>query len=186
VLRKLNPGARLVRSVRGQVPLAEVLDTGRYDPVTAASAPGWAEELAGSHTPETEEYGIRSVTYRADRPFHPARLAAALESWRGVVRSKGFCHLATRPDTVAVWSQAGPNMTIEPGELIDGVTARQELVFIGVDLDRDEPRRRLDPALLTDAEFAAGPAAWRLFDDPLPAWEEHDHSEHPHGGHVQV
>jgi G3E family GTPase len=178
LLRKLNPNARLVRSRRGVVDMVDVLDTGRYDPVTAATSPGWAEELAGSHTPETEEYGIRSVTYRADRPFHPARLAAALEGWEGVLRSKGFCHIASRPHTLAVWSQAGPNLSIEPGELLDGHAARQELVFIGVDLDRDEPRRRLDPALLTDAELAAGPSGWRLLDDPLPPWDDleaHDH-----------
>lgn len=178
LLRKLNPAARLVRAQRGVVDLVEVLDTGRYDPVTAASAPGWAAELAGSHVPETEEYGIRSVTYRASRPFHPARLAAALEDWQGVLRSKGFCHLASRPDTLAVWSQAGPNLTIEPGELLGNASPGQELVFIGVDLDPDEPRRRLDPALLTDAEFAGGPTLWRGLADPLPVWEEdtHDHS----------
>ncbi|MEU4768057.1 GTP-binding protein [Actinosynnema sp. NPDC023794] len=180
LLRKLNPNARLIRSHRGVVEPAEVLDTGRYDPVTAATSPGWAEELTGSHTPETEEYGIRSVTYRADRPFHPARLAAALEDWHGVVRSKGFCHIASRPHTLAVWSQAGPNLTIEPGELLDGHTARQELVFIGIDLDRDEPRHRLDPALLTDAELAAGPAAWRRFDDPLPPWDDLEAHLHEH------
>ncbi|ATE55910.1 GTP-binding protein [Actinosynnema pretiosum] len=180
LLRKLNPSARLVRSTRGAVDLAEVLDTGRYDPVTAATSPGWAEELAGSHTPETEEYGIRSTTYRADRPFHPARLADALADWEGVVRSKGFCHLASRPNTVAVWSQAGPHLTIEPGEQIDGHTARQELVFIGVDLDVDEPRRRLDPVLLTDAELAEGPTAWRRYPDPLPAWDDLEAHSHQH------
>jgi len=178
LLRKLNPNARLLRSHRGTIDLAEVLDTGRYDPVTAATSAGWAEELAGTHTPETEEYGIRSVTYRADRPFHPARLAAALADWEGVVRSKGFCHLATRPDTLAVWSQAGPTLTIEPGELLDDHTARQELVFIGIDLDRAEPRRRLDPALLTDAELAEGPTAWKSYDDPLPPWDDLDTHEH--------
>jgi G3E family GTPase len=180
LLRRLNPTARLIRSHRGVVGLADVLDTGRYDPVAAATAPGWAEELAGSHIPETEEYGIRSVTYRADRPFHPARLAAALQDWEGVVRSKGFCHIASRPHTLAVWSQAGPNLTIEPGELLGGHAARQELVFIGIGLDRDEPRRRLDPALLTDDELAAGPTAWRRMDDPLPAWEDLDAHSHAH------
>ncbi|CAL9463010.1 Putative metal chaperone YciC [Actinosynnema sp. ALI-1.44] len=180
LLRGLNPNARLVRARRGVVDLAEVLDTGRYDPVTAATAPGWARELAGSHTPETEEYGIRSVTYRADRPFHPARLVAALADWEGVVRSKGFCHIASRPHTLAVWSQAGPNLTIEPGELLDGHTARQELVFIGIGLDPDEPRRRLDPALLTDAELAGGPAAWRQLDDPLPLWDDVEPHDHDH------
>lgn len=48
----------------------------------------------------------------------------------------------------------------------------------------DEPRhdrRRLDPALLTDAELAAGPTAWRRLDDPLPPWDDldlHDHEHH--------
>lgn len=180
LLRKLNPNARLVRAGHGVIDLTEVLDTGRYDPITAASSPGWAEELAGNHTPETEEYGIRSVTYRADRPFHPARLATALSDWDGVLRSKGFCHIASRPHTLAIWSQAGPNMTIEPGELLTGHTAAQELVFIGVGLDPDEPRRRLDPALLTDAELAAGPYAWRRFDDPLPAWDDPEPHHHEH------
>jgi G3E family GTPase len=179
VLRRLNPSARLLHTRQGAVPLAEVLDTGRYDPITAAQAPGWAAELAGGHTPETEEYGIRSVTYRASRPFHPARLMEALADWEGVLRSKGFCHIATRPDVLAVWSQAGPNLVLEPGQLLDAPQARQELVFIGVDLDVTEPARRLDPALLTDSELAAGPAGWRTFEDPLPEWdisELHDHS----------
>ncbi|WP_156755572.1 GTP-binding protein [Actinokineospora pegani] len=180
LLRKLNPSARLLRSHRGAVPLSDVLDTGRYDPVTAATAAGWAEELAGTHTPETEEYGIRSTTYRADRPFHPARLVTALADWEGVIRSKGFCHIATRPDTLAVWSQAGPTLTIEPGELLHTPTARQELVFIGIGLDPAEPARRLDPALLTDTELAEGPAAWKTYEDPLPAWDDLDTHDHSH------
>ncbi|WP_419503925.1 GTP-binding protein [Lentzea aerocolonigenes] len=182
VLRRLNPTARLVRTRQGVVDLAEVLDTGRYDPVTAAQAPGWAAELAGGHTPETEEYGIRSVTYRASRPFHPARLVAALDGWEGVLRSKGFCHIASRPDVLAVWSQAGPNLVLEPGQLLGTPHARQELVFIGVGLDLDEPCRRLDPALLTDAELAAGPVHWRAFEDPLPEWDISDLHAHHFGG----
>ncbi|USX55596.1 GTP-binding protein [Lentzea sp. HUAS12] len=178
LLRRLNPSARLLHTRRGVVELAEVLGTGLYDPITAAQAPGWAQELAGGHTPETEEYGIRSVTYRASRPFHPARLAEALSDWEGVLRSKGFCHIATRPDVLAVWSQAGPNLVIEPGELLDSPQARQELVFIGVDLDVAEPARRLDPALLTDQELAAGPEVWGTFSDPLPEWDRDDLHDH--------
>ncbi|SMD25188.1 GTP-binding protein [Kibdelosporangium aridum] len=178
VLRRMNPTARMIRAQHGAVDLSEVLDTGRYDPITAAQTPGWAAELAGGHTPETEEYGIRSVTYRASRPFHPERLMTALSDWDGVLRSKGFCHIATRPDVLAVWSQAGPNLTLEPGQLLEKPVARQELVFIGVGLDLDEPRRRLDPALLTDAEFATGPEYWRTLVDPLPVWDTADLHEH--------
>jgi G3E family GTPase len=182
VLRQLNPTARMLRARHGVVPLPEVLDTGRYDPVTAANSPGWAAELTGTHTPETEEYGIRSVTYRAARPFHPARLLAALTDWTGVLRSKGFCRIATRPEVLAVWSQAGPNLSLEPGQLLGdrGRMPGQELVFIGIGLDPDEPRRRLDPALLTDAELAGGPDAWRRLEDPLPPWDDADlHDHHP-------
>jgi len=83
------------------------------------------------------------------------------------------------PVTVlAVWSQAGPNLTLEPGQLLESPQARQELVFIGVDLDLDEPRRRLEPALLTDEEFAAGPGHWRTLEDPLPEWDLADLHEH--------
>ncbi|MFE3291891.1 GTP-binding protein [Rhodococcus sp. NPDC059234] len=172
-LRRLNPSARLLRTVAGVVDLAEVLDTGRYDPCLAALAPGWDDELAGGHTPETEEYGIRSVTYRAGRPFHPARLESALAEMRGLLRSKGFCWIASRPAVAAIWSQAGPNLTIEPAQLWAGadLAPSQELVFIGVRLDVHAPRRILDRALLTDDEMSAGPRAWRRYPDPLPAWD---------------
>ncbi len=186
VLRRLNPAALIVTSHQGVVDLADVLDTGRYDPITAAQAPGWAAELAGSHTPETEEYGISSVTYRAARPFHPTRLVAALEGWDGVLRSKGFCRIATRPDVLAVWSQAGPNLTFEPGELIGASDAvGQELVFIGLGVTITDTYRRLDAALLTDVELAAGPDAWRSYPDPLPLWDDSDlHDSHLHDSHL--
>ncbi|WP_233159043.1 GTP-binding protein [Pseudonocardia sp. MH-G8] len=163
-----------------------MLDTGRYDPVLAAKAPGWATELAGSHTPETEEYGISSTVYRADRLFHPQRLLEALDGWEGVLRSKGFCRIATRPDALAVWSQAGPNLVFEPGQLLGpDDRAGTELVFIGVGLDPAEPHRRLDPALLTDAELAEGAQRWRCWPDPLPGWASEPHG-HVHDGHVHV
>ncbi|MEU8900739.1 GTP-binding protein [Nocardia sp. NPDC048505] len=178
-VRRLNPRARVLRTVRGAVDLAEVLGTGRYNPVVAAAAEGWAEELAGGHVPETEEYGISSLTYTADRPFHPERLAAALDQLRGMLRSKGFCWLASRPELAAVWSQAGPNLTFEPAAWWSGleIPAGQELVFIGVRLAAEEVRELLDSALLSDAEYAGGQALWRSLPDPFPAWGAlHEHA----------
>ncbi|MGV9612634.1 GTP-binding protein [Nocardia xishanensis] len=178
-VRRLNPRARVLRAERGVVELGEVLGTGRYNPVVAAEAEGWAEELAGGHVPETEEYGIRSITYTAERPFHPARLASALDQLRGMLRSKGFCWIASRANLAAIWSQAGPNLTFEPAAWWSSleVPAGQEIVFIGVKLDGDRVRALLDDALLTDAEFTAGPELWAEFDDPFPAWGElHEHA----------
>ncbi|MFR9752443.1 GTP-binding protein [Nocardia sp. 004] len=177
-LRRLNPSADLRRIQHGRVDLAAVLDTGRYDPVSAAETPGWDEEAAGGHTPETEEYGIRSHTYRSDRPFHPARLAQFLDGLRGVLRSKGFCWIASRPEFAAVWSQAGPNLTFEPAQYwsVAAEEPGQELVFIGIRLDIDSLHSALDTALLTDTELAAGPDTWRDYPDPFPAWPSlHEH-----------
>lgn len=177
-VRRLNPRAHVLRTEKGVVALDEVLGTGRYNPVVAAEAEGWAEELAGGHTPETEEYGISSLTYTADRPFHPERLGDALSGLRGMLRSKGFCWIASRPELAAIWSQAGPNLTFEPGAWWSSleVPAGQEIVFIGVHLDKAAVRRALDAALLTDAEFAAGPAGWAGYADPFPAWGDlHEH-----------
>ncbi|MEV5836222.1 GTP-binding protein [Nocardia sp. NPDC052112] len=171
-VRRLNPRAHVLRTERGVVDLAEVLATGRYNPVVAAESEGWAEELAGGHTPETEEYGIRSLTYTADRPFHPERLADVLAQLRGMLRSKGFCWLATRPDLAVVWSQAGPDLVFEPAAWWSAVEvpAGQEIVFIGVELDTVHIRALLDAALLTDDEFSAGPTTWTTYPDPFPTW----------------
>ncbi|CAM4215283.1 GTP-binding protein [Nocardia ninae] len=178
-VRKLNPRAHVLRTTNGVVELSEVLGTGRYNPVVAAEAEGWDEELAGGHTPETEEYGIRSLTYTADRPFHPLRLSEALGELRGLLRSKGFCWIASRATLAAVWSQAGPNLVFEPAAWWSAleVPAGQEIVFIGIKLDRDKVRALLANALLTDAEFAAGSAEWAGYPDPFPAWGElHEHA----------
>jgi G3E family GTPase len=172
VLRRLNPSARILCTDHGRVPLSDVLGTGLFDPDLAAQAPGWDEELAGGHPPETEEYGISSVTFRAGRPFHPQRLDEALDQLRGLLRSKGFCWIASRPDLAAVWSQAGPNLMIEPAQYwaTADFPPGQELVFIGVKLDRDRVLSLMTSALLTDAELADGPRAWVSYPDPLPRW----------------
>ncbi len=83
VLRAMNRDARLVLSEQGNVPLHEVLDTGRYDFVKAQLAPGWMQALRGQHTPETEEYGITSFVYRSRRPFHPGDRAGQCDPQQG-------------------------------------------------------------------------------------------------------
>lgn len=172
VLRRLNPAAKIVPADHGRVALSEVLDTGLFDPDMAAESPGWADEVANGHSPETEEYGISSMTFRAQRPLHPQRLHVALERLQGVLRSKGFCWIASRPDIAAIWSQAGPNLAIEPAQnwSTAGFPAGQEIVFIGVKLDRNQVLDLMQSALLTDTELAEGPQRWVDYPDPLPPW----------------
>jgi G3E family GTPase len=197
ILRSLNPRARIEVARFGKVPLDRVLDTGLFDFSAAAQAPGWLAEMRGEHVPETIEYGIGSFTYQARRPFHPQRFWDLIHSeWAGVLRSKGFFWLASRPELAGSWSQAGGACRHGPaGYWWDAVPQshwpedpehrarileksqgewgdrRQELVFIGMDMDEAGIRARLDACLLTDAEMALGRAGWMKFPDPFPAWE---------------
>ncbi len=51
---------------------------------------------------------------------------------------------------------------------------RQELVFIGQDLDRALLLAELESCLLTEEEIAEGADAWRGYDDPFTSWDEAD------------
>ncbi|MFE5911937.1 GTP-binding protein [Streptomyces wedmorensis] len=144
-LSRLNPEARIVPAVRGRVPLEHVLGTGLFDVERAQQAPGWVKELNGDHVPETEEYGISSLVFRSELPFHSGRLwtfvTETLDSgvFGRVLRSKGFFRLATRPRVTGLWSQAGAVARFEPsGALGPDTTQGQELVFIGTGLRADD------------------------------------------------
>jgi G3E family GTPase len=196
ILRHLNPRARLIRAAYGVVPLAAVLDTRAFDFDQACRTPGWLAVLRGEERADTERYGISSFVYRARRPFHPRRLWAAVhDQWPGVLRSKGFFWLATRPAVAAEWAQAGGVFRHRPAGLwwadtrtadwpadteslreiardwMDGFgDRRQQIVIIGRHMNEWELCRRLDQCLLTDAEMALGKDGWRRFADPFPVW----------------
>ncbi|MHA6298077.1 zinc metallochaperone GTPase ZigA [Devosia sp. CAU 1758] len=198
IIRALNPVARIIETDWADVPLDAVLDTGLFDLDRAQENPLWFKELNGftDHIPETEEYGIRSFVYRAKRPFNPMLLAEFINTpWPGVVRSKGFFWLATRPQHVGELSQAGAlTRTSRRGRWWASVpqdrwpdddewrTAmksyldpewgdrRQELVFIGMDpMDEQALRKALDACLVTAQCFT--PAAWARLPDPFPSWQ---------------
>jgi G3E family GTPase len=198
ILRGLNPRARIEVSEFGRVPLDRVLDTKLFDFEEASEAPGWLKEMRGEHTPETEEYGITSFAWRARRPMHPQRFWDLINSeWPGVVRSKGFFWLASRPTYAGSWSQAGAvcrhgaaglwwaavpreQWPADP-EALQFIEkewdrnvgdARQEIVLIGIEMDDADLRLRLNTCLLTDDEMAEGPIGWLGFPDPFPAWGE--------------
>ena len=78
IIKALNPGAEVLTSIRSQVPLKRVLNTGLFDYEKAESSAGWIRELQGEHTPETEEYGISSFTYRTSHPFDAEKFWAFL------------------------------------------------------------------------------------------------------------
>jgi len=124
ILNSLNPRARIETAEFGQVPLDRVLNTGLFDFEEASKAPGWLQELRGTHTPETEEYGIGNFVYRARRPFHPQRFKALVESeWPGVVRSKGFFLVGELPDSGGLLVTGWRGGSLSRGGLLVGVHA---------------------------------------------------------------
>jgi G3E family GTPase len=196
ILKKLNPSARIVLAKQGRVPLDALLDTHAFDMEQAAGHAGWLAEAPGTHTPETEEYGISSRVFQARRPLHPQRFWDLVTgaSFRGVIRSKGFAWLATRHDWAGVWSSAGVVSSLQaagkwlagadsrewPEDLDDADVAaiwmepwgdrRQELVVIGANLT-DSLTDQLHCCCLTDSEMELGPEGWSAFADPFPAWQ---------------
>jgi len=200
ILRGLNTHAEIMPMSMGQVPLGNILDTGRFDFERAAQAPGWLKELRGEHVPESEEYGIASTAYRARRPFHPQRFHEFLiRDWSNgkLLRSKGFFWLASKYREAGSWSQAGGLMrhglagrwwrfvpktqwpTDDEGmqEILkhwDVQTGdcRQELVFIGQNIDFERLSAELDACLLDDQEMAAGVQTWEQLPDPFGSWHE--------------
>ena len=200
IIKSLNPVAHVIEADFAAVPVAEIVGTGRFDLERAQRFPGWVQELYGfrDHVPETEEYDISSFTFKERRPFHPERLRRFLDSdWPGVIRAKGFFWLASRPDHVGELSMAGAIMRHQHlgywyaavpkdqwpedratrhqiAENWDQTWAdrRQELVFIGQNIDPLQLRLWLEACLLTPAEIAQGQGAWRRFPDPFPVWRE--------------
>jgi len=197
ILQRLNPTAQIVTTERGRVPLARILGTGLFSLQEAEQHPEWLTVPRGEEEKETEEYNIGSFVFRSRRPFHTERLWNILNSedsfLAGVLRSKGFAWFATRHDYAYQWSQAGVSIQLNPAGIwwdaasdeywpdeaqertqllsqFDGKYGdrRQELVFIGIDLDRELIERRLQQCLLTDLEYASGPELWAKLPDPLP------------------
>lgn len=176
-----------------------------------------------------------------DIPDHATILAnkKAHPLFARLFRSKGELFLATRPNRTGEWSQAGSMLTIQGGrpwfcvlpeseyvtgsEEIDGLVKhdiakggewgdrRQEIVFIGEDLDVKALEQILDSCLLDDGEWEFWAQTMRescsdeekvkklhdRFDDGFPDWDDgeedeqseadsHNHAGHSHASHSQA
>ncbi|OPA81231.1 cobalamin biosynthesis protein CobW [Paenibacillus selenitireducens] len=192
VLRKLQPHARLIRTVQGKIDPKMILNTGLFDFEQASVSAGWIQELQKeSHTPETDEYGISSFVYRRRRPFHPQRLADFMTEWpEEVVRAKGIAWIAAKGDFAATLSQASASIQFGPAgywlasmpkEEQEAVLRTEpdmrkkwdetwgdrinELVFIGISMNAADIEAQLDTCLVDDTELKQD---WSQFENPLP------------------
>ena len=200
ILKNLNTQAEIIPISDGNVKIDKVLNTGLFDFEKAKEAPGWLKEMRGEHIPETEEYGISSFSYTARKPFYPERFYQFLhntEKFGKLIRSKGFFWLGSRLEYAGQWSQAGgiarygfagmfwrsvPKQdwptdkqalaSIEANWVEPFGDMRQELVFIGQNLNETKIKEALDDCLVTDEDMLKGEEFWTTLNDPFPPWQE--------------
>lgn len=128
--------------------------------------------------------------------------------WNGVIRSKGLFWIASRMDYIGSWSQAGNASRIEPLgvwwaavpkyewpteiEILQEINKiwhsdygdrRQELVFIGKNMNQEKLTNALNQCLLNDNELNLPIDEWASLSDPFNIWTEemlldiHTHNE---------
>ncbi len=196
IVKVQNPEVHIIYTDHGKVALNNIMGTRMFDFAKAETMPGWYKELMGEHTPETEEYGIRSFVYRSRKPFNPQRFYEFTQkSHPGVIRAKGFFWLATRMHWVGEVAIAGALLRHQAAgrwwanipedrwpqdaawhKMLEEIWTepfgdrRQEIVFIGTDINESAIRQQLDSCLLTDMEMKSGWKSWIKLPDPFPEW----------------
>ena len=136
------------------------------------------------HTPETDEYGISSFVYKSKKPFDPDRFWYYVQNKfpTSIIRSKGLFWLASRSEQALTWSQAGGSLQADSAgvwwssmsfeERIQYISfvenqkqietgwdktfgdRKNEIVFIGQEMDEQVIKADLDKCLSTDIEIA--------------------------------
>jgi G3E family GTPase len=193
IIRSLNSSAKIIQTNHSKVELKEIINSGRFDFAKASQSPLWLKTLLGEESSESDEFGITSFCYKNSRPFHPQRFFDLVNNkLSGILRSKGSFWLAHVNDYALSFQQAGellsysiegkwlaavlkdePELAEEYADYIkesfEGPYGdrKQEIVFIGVELDQEEVTKKLDECLLSDDEFARGPEFWASFESPF-------------------
>ena len=135
------------------------------------------------HTPETDEYGIGSFVFRSNKPFDPNRFWDYIQNKfpATIIRSKGLFWVASRPGQAISWSQAGGSLKADSAGVwwssmpyekriqyvafVDNQNhiesnwdkfygdRKNELVFIGQEMDEELIRKELADCLSTEKEI---------------------------------
>lgn len=210
-VKKLNPTATLHWTEYGKLDIENILGTNKFDFEEAMTGAGWVQELQTPHVPESEEFGISSFVFRANRPFHPQRLFDLINKFvnvedatqlrkgaiKGVIRSKGILWVANCCAYRLNWHSAGSQIQVmkgspwtsalieagydiedraemmeeekKAGHVYDPVWGdrQQELVVIGVNIDKKELRQQLEDALIEPALFAQATADKKRYEGYL-------------------
>ena len=176
LVRSLQTEAVIVEATQCDVPMSEILDTGRFDFNRAYESAAWNDAM--EHPEEHEdpavlEYDITTFVYERRRPFDVDAFADYVATWPNeVIRTKGLLWAVQDPDMSYLFEQVGHQVRLvengffvasapeeemkrileEEPELLrdwDPVLGDRmtKLVIIGRHMDRDALEAGLDACL---------------------------------------
>ena len=177
IIRSLQKDAVIVEAERGEIPMSELLDTGRFDFDKAYSSAAWMDALEHPEEhddPEVLEYDIATFVYERRRPFDIDAFAEYVKTWPdSVIRAKGMLWANQDPDMCYVFETAGRQANMQANGLFVASAPEDEmrriveanpevlkdwdpvlgdrmtkLCFIGRHMDRAALERGLDECLV--------------------------------------
>ena len=149
-LRAIKTDARILRSSRGEVPLALLLSVGLFESDRLASLQAQEEhhhhhghEHHHPHTPELE--GFNSVSLAVDAPFDLRRFQHFLDNQlpESVFRAKGVLWFR-ESERRHLFHLCGKRFTIDDSDWPEGSGRHTKVVAIGKDLDQAALRAQLE------------------------------------------
>lgn len=176
LVRGLQRDAVIVEAQNGNIPLTELINTGRFDFDKAYASAAWmdAMEHPEEHEdPEVLEYEITTFVYKRRKPFNLRKLNEFVSGWpKSIIRVKGSLWVAQDPDMSYVFEQAGKQVQFyENGLFYDSMPPeacetlldekpelredwdpklgdrQTKLCFIGRHMDHEELKAGLDACL---------------------------------------
>lgn len=131
IIRSLQKDAVIVEAERGEIPMGELLDTGRFDFDKAYDSAAWmdAMEHPEEHDdPEVLEYDITTFVYERRRPFDIDAFAEYVKTWPdSVIRAKGMLWANQDPDMCYVFETAGRQASVQENGLFVASAPEDEM-----------------------------------------------------------
>jgi G3E family GTPase len=116
IVRGLQPHARIVEAVNGNVAMDELLNTGRFSFDEAYGSAAWVDAMEHPEeheNPEVLEYDVSTFVYQRRQPFDYHALSEFVNNWpESVIRVKGLMWVNNDPDMCYVFEQAGQQFTL--------------------------------------------------------------------------
>ncbi|MBO4585474.1 MAG: GTP-binding protein [Bacteroidales bacterium] len=180
IVKTINPGARVLECNYGDVDLQEIIYTGMFNFERVATSAAWIAAIEGEEEEDHEEEG-EALEYGIDTYVWYRRPAMSLNKFdhmvatkwpSNIIRAKGICYFADKPDQCYLFEQAGRQKSIKeaglwfatmPEDELQDMMSRdrnlrrdwdpeygdrmQKIVFIGQHLDKDALAELMDSCL---------------------------------------